>query len=330
MNRGKRYFCTELAKSPLNPARRRIGRTRADKVLRQKRIPKDAYQLVSSLKYHDLPEFPNQSKEQNRSEEELKTYFSDLYEYLQLRNDSMPVDSSIGTLEEIEEDPFFDKSEKPWEKLLAHFKETAPDEVEKNKKSMEQLINFAPLDFKTNEEPPKLKPDSEYPAWLWNVSMDREIYSLTDLSKIPFENLTMREKWRLIGVWRKTMMCSNNMWRNTLGRNNGRVRTEYDDPWPEPITRQDYWGEIEEQEDLYENEEIPRDKRRPLRLKNRWPDVPKPSTRTPGHLYNHVDRSQNMVAFFSKPMKWSMIRDRGPGSLKSTMNAKNKNNIRRR
>ena len=47
------------------------------------------------------------------------------------------------------------------------------------------------------------------------------------------------------------------------------VRENYDDPWPEPITRQDYWGEIDEQEDIYTSEELPleeqRHRKRPLR-----------------------------------------------------------------
>merc|ERR1740123_1188260 len=99
------------------------------------------------------------------------------------------------------------------------------------------------------------------------------------------------------------MNTMNNAWRSTLGRKTGAIRETYQDPWPEPVTRQDYWGDVDEQYDLYENVEKPPSQQR-RRRKERELDLPRKSDRTPGHLYNHVDRSQNMVAFFSKPNKW--------------------------
>lgn len=317
----KRFFCS-------SPARRRIAKSKSDRELRRRRVPKNPYELVSGVKYLDLPTFENKRAETNRSEADLLEYFDDLYKHLQLKNDSIPVDPQTGTLEEIEYDDFWESEEEPWEKILTEVRERFPDEVAKNSKTMEQIINFSPLVYKNETEPPKLKEDHEYPDWLWRIAKDREVYSLADLSRIPFENLSQREKWRLLRVWRATMATSNSMWKNTLGRNNGRVRENYDDPWPEPITRQDYWGGVEEQEDIYTLEELPREQQR-MRKRPR-PEPPKESTRTPGTLYNHVDRQRTKVAFFVKPLKWRSINNNGPGSLRATMNSKKKNNNRRR
>ena len=56
------------------------------------------------------------------------------------------------------------------------------------------------------------------------------------------------------------------------------MREGYDDPWPEPLTRQDYWGDPEDQDDLYELEDKPAHKQR-RRRKVREYDFPKKSTR---------------------------------------------------
>lgn len=317
----KRFFCN-------SPARRRVAKSISERELRRRRVPKNPVELVSGVQYLDLPTFENKRAERNRSESELIEYFDDLYKHLQLRNDSIPVDPQTGTLEEIEYDPFWEAEEEPWENILREVRDRFPDEVAQNAKSTEQMINFSPLIYKNEVEAPKLKPDDEYPDWLWKIAKDREVYSLADLSRIPFENLSQREKWRLLRVWRATMATSNSMWKLTLGRNNGKVRENYDDPWPEPITRQDYWGDVEEQHDIYTTEELPREHQR-IRKKPR-PQPPKESERTPGTLYNHVDRTQTKVAFFVHPLKWRGINYRGPGSNKATMNSKKGNNPRRR
>jgi len=318
----KRFFCSSV------PARRRVAKSKASRELRQRRVPKNPYELVSGVQYLDLPAFENKRAETNRSESELVEYFGDLYHHLQLKNDSIPVDPRTGTLEEVEYDGFWEAEEEPWEKLLSEMRERFPDEVATNSKTTEQLINFSPLVYKNEVEVPKLKEDSEYPDWLWKIAKDREVYSLADMSRIPFENLSQREKWRLLRVWRATMATSNRMWAKTLGRHNGRVRENYDDPWPEPITRQDYWDGVEEQEDIYTVEELPPEQQR-ARKKVR-PQPPKESERTPGTLYNHIDRHRTKVAFFVKPLKWSGINDNGPGSFQGTMNSKKRNQNKRR
>merc|ERR1712129_411159 len=116
----------------------------------------------------------------------------------------------------------------------------------------EQLIDMNYLCLHENKNVPKILPDEEYPEWIWELVPESRKYWWTDLVQTPFENLSQKEKFRLLRKWRKTLMVSNNQWNKSHLGYLGKVRPKYKDPWPSPITKMDI-GAYQQNDDYYQD-----------------------------------------------------------------------------
>ncbi len=215
-----------------------------------------------------MPPFEDESREMNRTEDELKVYLKELRRHTTEKKQARPKnpegDKPYKPLYKYEKTLTTEVDQRPpFHKFMEFLKNENPelhDELEKPL-DLGEVVDMSYLELFESKEAPTVASDDEYPDWvslpfslslplysdlyetkqLWELVPESRVYSWTNLVQTPFENLSEKEMNALFTKWHKTLAIANQLWEGSEFGYLGHPRPYYDDPWPSPFTKMDIW-----------------------------------------------------------------------------------------